>query len=71
MSEKNDIKYPRCGSVRIIEYDKSFDCVDCRLEFSKSSLEQFDEENILSFDESKKIHESLEDVKKPSKRKKE
>ncbi|MCJ7650561.1 MAG: hypothetical protein MUP85_18275 [Candidatus Lokiarchaeota archaeon] len=46
-----DKKYrcPRCGSrEEIIDHDESIGCVSCGLEFDKSDLEMFDEEDILA-----------------------
>lgn len=53
-----DKKYrcPRCGSrEKIIEHDEYIGCMSCVLEFDKSDLEMFDEEDILARSEKQGI----------------
>jgi len=62
---------PRCGNVRIIEYDNTIECPECKLEFDKSALEQFNNENVLSLNELKVIFDSFEELKESNDNKKE
>lgn len=39
---------PRCKSNKIINYEKTIQCVDCELEFDKEDLEILEEDQILS-----------------------
>lgn len=53
-----DKKYrcPRCGSrEEIIGHDDFIGCMSCDLEFDKSDLEMFDEEDILARSEKQGI----------------
>ncbi|MHA1376241.1 MAG: hypothetical protein ACTSR7_18340 [Promethearchaeota archaeon] len=59
-----DKKYrcPRCGSrEEIIDYDDSIGCLSCGLEFDKSDLERFDDEDILARSEKQGILKVLLD----------
>jgi hypothetical protein len=49
--EKRSLYCPRCKNTEIIEYDETFDCPKCKLEFYKRSLSEFDDEDILSIEE--------------------
>ncbi len=56
--KKKIFKCPRCGNLRIIEYDESFDCTTCKdkdgkpLEFDKGDIMSIkDKSNILSVQE--------------------
>ena len=48
---------PRCKSKDINEYDDTFDCIHCNLEFDKKDCDELDDDQILS------IKEKLEFVK--------
>lgn len=50
---------PRCGSTKIVEYDTTFECRECNLEFKKENLEKVDDENLLSVQEMKGILDKL------------
>ena len=50
---------PRCGSTKIVEYDTTFECRECNLEFKKENLENIDDENLLSVQEMKGIIDKL------------
>jgi len=39
---------PRCGGF---EYNESFNCFKCRLEFEKQDCDEFDDEDILAIEE--------------------
>jgi len=64
---------PRCGTESIMEYDDSFDCPVCRLEFSKASCDRHEDDDsaILSYEELDGVFKSLGvDPKHPEKHKK-
>ena len=42
---------PRCKSNKIINYDKTIECLDCKLEFDKEDLEMLEVDQILSIKE--------------------
>ena len=48
-----DKKYhcPRCGNKRVVEYEDSFDCPTCKLEFRKDDFGELADEDILSLEE--------------------
>ena len=52
---------PRCKNEKIIEYDDSFDCPICRLEFEKKNFEIFEDDEILAVEEKVKIVKTLLD----------
>ncbi len=58
---ENSGKYscPRCGNASIYEYEESFDCINCKKEFEKQDVEEFDDEFILSIEEKLAFIESL------------
>ena len=55
----NGFSCPRCGSKSIINYDVTFDCPNCILEFEKSDFEYFDDDEILSIDEKRRFSRNL------------
>lgn len=59
--------YPRCGNEKIIEYEKSFDCTICKLEFEKKDCDQIDDDSkILLIEEKEGIYKALDiDPKNP------
>ncbi len=62
---KKRFKCPRCGNARVIDYDDSFECPECKLEFEKEDFEGVENEedlkNILSVQEK---HEFLDAFRK-------
>ena len=46
---------PRCGNPYRNDYDSSFDCEICGLEFEKEDFDLYDEEDILSIEEKSRI----------------
>jgi len=50
---------PRCGSSKIVEYDTTFGCRECNLEFQKEISLDLDEEDVLSIKEMKGILDEL------------
>lgn len=61
---KDKLYCPRCKNTNVIEYDQTFDCPSCGLEFYKNSLSQFDDEDVLSVEEMSGIKDEFEDKKK-------
>ena len=55
----NKQKCPRCGSTNIVEYDTTFECRECNLEFKKENLVGLDDEDLLSMQEMKGILDEL------------
>jgi DNA-directed RNA polymerase subunit RPC12/RpoP len=54
--EDKRYRCPRCGSrEEILDHDEYIGCVNCGLEFDKSDLEMFDEEDILARSEKQGI----------------
>ena len=50
---------PRCHNDKIIDYEDTFECPKCRLEFEKRDFELFDEDQILSIEEKLKLTKIL------------
>jgi len=50
---------PRCRSTKIVEYDTTFECRECKLEFKKENLVDLDDEDVLSVQEMKGILDEL------------
>ena len=50
---------PRCKTEEIIEYDDSFDCPICRLEFEKRDCDLYEDDQILSVEEKLEIVSTL------------
>ncbi|MHA1669039.1 MAG: hypothetical protein ACTSV5_00520 [Promethearchaeota archaeon] len=50
---------PRCGCAEIIEYDTTFKCKECNLEFKKEMIGDLDDEDLLSVQEMKGILDEL------------
>ena len=71
-SELKRYHCPRCGSKKIIEYDDSFDCPICQLEFEKADCDRLeDDTDILSIEEKLNLFKALGvDPKHPEKHKK-
>ncbi|MFX1276978.1 MAG: hypothetical protein ACFFBP_06820 [Promethearchaeota archaeon] len=61
MSTNINILYcPRCKNTEgLIEYDESFDCPKCRLEFSKKDLVELEDQDILSIEEKKNLFQKI------------
>ena len=49
----------RCGYTNILEYDTTFECKECNLEFEKENLLDLDDEDLLSVQEMKGILDEL------------
>lgn len=54
LTDKN-YRCPRCKREEIIDQGESIGCVPCDLEFDKSDLETFDEDDILARSEKQGI----------------
>lgn len=50
---------PRCRSTKIVEYDTTFECRECKLEFKKENLVGLDDDDLLSVQEMKGILDEL------------
>lgn len=50
---------PRCGSAKIVEYDTTFECRECNLEFKKENLVDLEDEDVLSVQEMKGMLDEL------------
>jgi rubredoxin len=50
---------PRCGSTKIVEYDTTFECRECNLEFKKENSIDLEDEDVLSVQEMKGILDTL------------
>ena len=46
---------PRCGRGKILDRNEMIKCIACGLEFDKSDLERFKEEDILAISEKQGI----------------
>ncbi len=56
---------PRCGSQNIVNYDDSFECSECRLEFDKKDFDEIEDKScILSIEEKLGIVEVLKKFSK-------
>jgi len=52
---------PRCGNTKdLIVYTNTFECTKCKKEFEKIDLELYDDDQILSIDEKKKMAKGFE-----------
>lgn len=58
-SMKKQFICPRCGSKKTIEYEDSFECLECNLEFNKVKDKDIDDDNVLAIDEVKGIVDEL------------
>ncbi|MFX1277099.1 MAG: hypothetical protein ACFFBP_19410 [Promethearchaeota archaeon] len=59
-SKKDDLYHcPRCGNNNIINYDDTFDCPNCNLEFNKSDFKFYADDEILSIEEKRRFSASL------------
>jgi len=67
---KNKLSCPRCGSRRIIEYENSYECPNCMLEFKKEDKSDIEEKNLLAIGEIKGILDELGGSESPKKLKK-
>ena len=63
---------PRCGTEVITEFDDSFDCPRCRLEFEKADCDRLEDDSaILSINEKYDLFKAMGvDPKHPEKHKK-
>ena len=55
----NKYHCPRCKTGEIIEYDHSFDCPICRLEFEKKDCDLFEDDQILAVEEKLEIVKTI------------
>jgi transposase-like protein len=51
---------PRCGSTKIVEYEFSFKCLNCKSEFKIDKEAKIEAEDMLTIQEMKGILEELE-----------
>ena len=58
---------PRCGSAKIVDYDTTFECRNCNLEFKKDNLVNIEDEDLLSVQELKGILDGLIPKDEPNK----
>ena len=49
--ETYDFQCPRCNENIIIDYEETFECLKCNLEFDKVSFKLIEKDNILSIEE--------------------
>jgi len=61
---------PRCKNENIIEYEETFDCPICFLEFEKADFELYEESDILSINEKMAIIKTLKPNSNNSNKKK-
>lgn len=50
---------PRCKTNDIVEYEDTFECTKCLMEFEKKDLELYEDEDILSIREKLDIVEAF------------
>ena len=50
---------PRCGNKELIVHEDTFDCPSCKLEFEIKDLELYNDDQILSISEKKRVSEVL------------
>ena len=50
---------PRCGSTKIIEYELSYKCLNCKSEFRINNEDKIEAEDLLTVQEMKGILEEL------------
>jgi transcription elongation factor Elf1 len=55
MMEDKKFRCPRCRREKIVDQGTMIRCVVCDLEFDKSDLERFEEEDILAVSEKRGI----------------
>jgi transcription elongation factor Elf1 len=53
--EDKKFRCPRCRREKIVDQETMIRCMVCDLEFDKSDLERFEEEDILSISEKRGI----------------
>ena len=63
----NKLLCPRCGSAKIVDYDTTFECRKCNLEFKKDNLVDLEDEDRLSVQELKGILDGLIPKEEPAK----
>jgi len=56
-----DFKCPRCNGNNIIDYEDTFECLNCNLEFDKVSFKLIEEDNILSIEEKRAFLDIFKD----------
>ena len=61
MMEDKKFRCPRCRREKIVNHETMIRCVVCDLEFDKSDLERFAEEDILAVSEKRGIARVLLD----------
>ena len=59
--KKNIYHCPRCKTTKVIDYEASFDCPHCTLEFEKKDFELFEDDEILAVEEKVAIVKALLD----------
>lgn len=59
--EDKKLRCPRCRREKIVDHGTIIRCVFCDLEFDKSDLERFVEEDILAISEKREITRVLLD----------
>jgi hypothetical protein len=50
---------PRCGSTKIVEYDFSFECLNCKSEFKLNHEDEIEDVDMLTIQEMKGILDEL------------
>jgi hypothetical protein len=51
---------PRCGNIKnLIVYEETFDCPSCKLEFEIKDIELYDDDQILSIEEKKRLNKEF------------
>ena len=50
---------PRCGSTKIVEYEFSFECLNCKSEFKLNYDDGIKDEDMLTIQEMKRILDEL------------
>ena len=64
--EKKHYYCPRCWNEQVVEYESSFECPSCLLEFDKSEFDSIkDKSSILSLEEKRGISEVFNQMGDP------
>ena len=50
---------PRCGSTKIVEYESSFECLNCKSKFRTNYENEIDDDDMLTIQEMKGILDEL------------
>ena len=59
--ETYDFQCPRCNENIIIDYEETFECLKCNLEFDKVSFKLIEKDNILSIEEKRAFLDIFKD----------